>query len=171
MRWNLFKVIITSWLTETYSQLLLLEMLTFPCPGTLVPNRTHPRHKFGSMVSTGSKVPIWTMIHRFVEPAVSGEDSVSYTGKEINNSETVSRYFITHNRVLDRWAWWSDPSQCLCFFNQETLGLVQTMTEHTCSASYSFVSLTSYLLFTVSLACYNKNTAVKIAYSSARRHI
>ena len=57
-------------------------MLTFPCPGTLVRDRTHPRHKFGSMVSTGSKAPIWTMIYRCVEPAVSGEDKVSYTGKK-----------------------------------------------------------------------------------------
>ena len=82
MVWKLFKTPVKA------TPLFLFRMrsiLTFPCPGTLVPGRTHPRHTFGSMVATGSKAPIWTMIHRCLEPEVSGEITVSYTGKKIND--------------------------------------------------------------------------------------
>lgn len=64
-------------------------MPTFLSPGTVAPDRTHLRHTFGSMVSTGSKAPILTMIYRYLEPAVRGEDTVSYTGKKINDQTLI----------------------------------------------------------------------------------
>ena len=65
------------------------DILTFPSPDTLVPDRTHPRHTFGSMVSTGSKAPIWTMIHGCVEPEVSGKGTVSRTGSKTNDRTLI----------------------------------------------------------------------------------
>ena len=65
------------------------DILTFPSPGTLVPDKTHPRHTFVSMVSTGSKAPIWTMIYRCVEPEVNGKGTVSCTGTKINDRTLI----------------------------------------------------------------------------------